>query len=154
MDVAEQGMAVVYESEAVVREESIGSLSLQWERRTPGAERDALRGPRQRDLLLRDRLVGGIVLGHKLWRSSGGPVTHLVLLLHALWRVRSSRYAQAFLLGHAVLGAGIVAESKGRHLPGPLTALSQALFLQGVALGGVWRVLRKDRVVKWDKPAR
>jgi hypothetical protein len=154
MDVAEQGHCVVYESEAVVREESIGSLALQWERRTRVLSGMLYAVRDKRDLLLRDRLVGGIVLGHKLWRSSGGPVTHLVLLLHALWRVRSSRYAQAFLLGHAVLGAGIVAESKGRHLPGPLTALSQALFLQGVALGGVWRVLRKDRVVKWDKPAR
>jgi cellulose synthase/poly-beta-1,6-N-acetylglucosamine synthase-like glycosyltransferase len=154
MDVAEQGHSVVYESEAVVREESIGSLALQWERRTRVLSGMLYAVRDKQELLLRDRLVGPIVLGHKLWRSTGGPVTHLVLLLHALRRLRRSRYAQAFLLGHAVLGAGIVAEAQGRRLPGPLTALSQALFLQGVALGGVWRVLRRDRVVKWDKPAR
>lgn len=154
MDVAEQGMEVVYESEAVVREESIGSLSLQWERRTRVLSGMLYAVRDKRRLLLQDRLVGSIVLGHKLWRSSGGPVTHVLLLLHALRRARTSRYAQAFLLGHAVLGAGIAAEARGRRLPGPLTALSQALFLQGVALGGVWRVLRRDRVVKWDKPAR
>jgi cellulose synthase/poly-beta-1,6-N-acetylglucosamine synthase-like glycosyltransferase len=154
LDVADQGLQVLYEPEAAVREESIGPLALQWERRTRvlgGALYVVLD---KRGLLLRNRLVGGTVLGHKLWRSSIGPVTHVLLLVHALASARRSRYARAFLAGHAALGAGVVWEAEGHDLPKPFNTLSHALFLQVVALGGLLRFLRRDRVIKWDKPAR
>jgi hypothetical protein len=92
----------------------------------------------------------------------------------ALGRLSSSRLARAFVCCH-VAGAWVLwrqaADEAGRRetdepepgaesgverpsSPAPLAALGHAMFLQGVALGGLVRYLRGDRPTKWRTVVR
>ena len=85
------------------------------------------------------------------------PLAHLALIVIAMTKLRSSRGARLFVAAHV---AGAVALARQGSSPDesaqaqsptrlPVTALSQGLFLQGVALGGIVRFLRGDRATKW-----
>lgn len=159
LDVMQRGWNVAYEPRALMTEPSIGALGLAWERKTRVLGGGLWVMWRKRALLApspdaRRNLVAAEVWGHKLWRSTLGPLSHAALLGVAAASARRSRTAQVFLAGHAVAAAALVAQEKGREVPLPGRITAQVLWLQVVAFGGMRRFLRGDRVLRWDKPAR
>ena len=155
LDLMERGYSVVYEPTALVLEESIGPVELQWERRTRVLAGGLYVMWRKRHLLApSSRLVSFELVGHKAWRSTMGPISQALLVVLALTAARRSRVARLFLLGHAGAAAGMVATLRGRRPPLPLRLAGQVLFLQAVAFGGMLRFLRGDRVLRWPKPSR
>ncbi|WP_432548506.1 glycosyltransferase [Kineococcus sp. SYSU DK004] len=155
LDVMDRGWSVAYEPRALMTEPSIGSIDLSWERKTRVLGGGLWVMWRKRHLLSPARgLVSAELWGHKLWRSTLGPLSHVALLGLAAGSARRSRTAQVFLAGHAVAAAALVAQEKGRRVPLPGRVAAQVLYLQVVAVGGMRRFLRGDRVLKWDKPAR
>lgn len=155
LDLMDRGHRVAYEPGAVVREDTIGGLSLSWERRTRVLAGGLYVIWRKRHLLdPRRGLVSAEIWGHKLWRSTAGPLSHLALLGLAVASARTSRSARAFVAAHAVAALAGWAQGRGSALPLPLRIGSQVLYLQAVALAGVLRWARGDRVLRWDKPAR
>ncbi|WP_219416030.1 glycosyltransferase [Pseudonocardia nigra] len=154
LDLMERGHAVAYEPRAVVEESSIGSLGRSWERRTRVVSGGLWVMWRKRRLLLPRGPVTAQLWGHKLWRSTLGPLSHLGLIVLAVSRARHSRLARLFLGGHAVAGAALVAQENGRTVPLAARIPAMAVYLHLVAFGGMIRCLRGDRVVRWAKPAR
>lgn len=155
LDLMERGMRVAYEPRAVVSEDSIGDLSLSWERRTRVLGGGLWVMWRKRALLdPRRGFVSAQVWGHKLWRSTFGPLSHVALLALALGSLRTSRISRLFVAGHVGAAAALRAQESGIRLPLPLRVSAQVLYLQIVALGGLARFLRGDRVLLWKKPAR
>ncbi len=155
LDVIEGGYRVVYEPQAVTREGGSAVLAEEWERRSRiiAGLIDLL--VRRRHLLVPGRSPATFQLwGHRLVRSSVGPIAHCMLLFGAMGRIRSSRVCQLFVAGHAVGGIALVLTWRGRRMPRVPTILAQALFLQVVALGGLVRYLRRDRLAKWPKAER
>lgn len=155
LDLMERGFKVAYEPRAVVREESIGDLHLSWERRTRVLAGGLFVMWRKRRLLdPRHGFVSAQVWGHKLWRSTVGPLSHLALLGLAVGSFRRSLLARVFVAGHVAAAASLGAQDTGVRLPLPARIAAQVLYLQMVALGGIVRCLRGDRVLQWKKPAR
>jgi len=155
LDLMERGYRVAYEPTALVLEDSIGAMELQWERRTRVLAGGLYVMLRKRHLLKPStRLVSFELIGHKAWRSTAGPLSQAALVLLAVGAARRSRTARLFLLGHVAAGAGMVATLQGKRPPRPLRLAGQVLFLQAVAFGGMLRFLRGDRVLRWPKPAR
>ena len=153
LDLSERGLRVAYEPSAVAAEPGV-PLAASWERRTRISSTLLYVIWRKRALLRRRDLVAYELVGHKLWRSTVGPLSHAVLLGIAGTRLGRSRWAGPFVLTHAVGAVGLVAVARGHRLPRALAAPTQALYLQLVALGGMARVVRGDRAVRWPKPAR
>ncbi|NAZ74449.1 glycosyltransferase [Kineococcus sp. T13] len=155
LDLMERGWSVGYEPRALMTEPSIGAFNLSWERKTRVLGGGLHVMWRKRRLLdPRRGLVSAELWGHKLWRSTLGPLSHLALLGVAAGSARRSRTARVFLAGHAVGAAALVAQEKGVSVPLPGRVVAQVLYLQIVAFGGMRRYLRGDRVLRWDKPAR
>lgn len=155
LDLMERGYSVAYEPTALVLEESIGAMELQWERRTRVLAGGLYVMWRKRHLLKpSSRLVSFEVVGHKAWRSTMGPLSQAALVLMALGAARRSRTARLFLLGHVAAAAGMAAALQGKRPPRLLRLPGQVLFLQAVAFGGMLRFLRGDRVLRWPKPVR
>src|SRR5690606_8905491 len=92
--------------------------------------------------------------GHRLVRSSFGPMAHVALIAIAVPAARRSKLARLFLVGNAVGAGSLAGMVKGKNLPKPLRLVAQVFFLQVVALGGVRRFLAKDRPAIWPKPER
>jgi biofilm PGA synthesis N-glycosyltransferase PgaC len=155
LDMMDRGWSVAYEPRALMTEPSIGAFNLSWERKTRVLGGGLHVMWRKRRLLdPRRGLVSGQLWGHKLWRSTIGPLSHLGLLGVAASSVHRSRTARVFLAGHAVAAVALVAQEKGTSVPLPGRVVAQVLYLQVVAFGGMRRYLRGDRVLRWDKPAR
>ncbi|MPQ97943.1 glycosyltransferase [Modestobacter sp. I12A-02628] len=155
LDLMERGLRVAYEPQAVVREDSIGGTALSWERRTRVLGGGLWVMWRKRQLLdPRRGFVSAQIWGHKLWRSTIGPLSHLALLLMAVRSAPGSLLARLFLAGHAVGAASFAAQQRDVRLPLPARLAAQVLYLQAVAFGGMARCLRGDRVLQWAKPAR
>jgi hypothetical protein len=167
LDITEQGYRIAYEPEAKAIDPPVGSLTVQWERRTrniAGALHVFAR--RRRQLRPSAGLVAAEIWGHRLVRSTLGPLAHVGLLGIALRRVRSSRIARLFLLGHLLAAAALLwtatqsveghsgTDQEVRRSPRVLVtataAAGQVLFLQAVALGGLLRYLRGDRRTTWS----
>ncbi|WP_210506513.1 glycosyltransferase [Naasia sp. SYSU D00057] len=155
LDIAEQGYRVGYEPMAIVREESIGSLKQSWERRTRvlGSALWVI-WVKRRLLLPRYGSLSASLWGHKLWRSTLGPLSHAALLAVAVAAAPKSKLAALFLTGHVLAGASLGAELAGIRVPRIAHIPSQVMFLQAVAFGGMARFARRDRAVQWKKPAR
>ncbi len=155
LDMIERGHAVAYEPRALAVDPPYEELGHRWERRTR-----ILAGSlfvfwaKRRLIARRTPLPAFQIVGHKLWRSTVGPVSHVALLALAVRHARHSRLAAAVVAGHAAGIGALVWQESGRPLPGPVTPVTQVLYLQGVALGGVVRFLRRDRVLRWSKVAR
>jgi poly-beta-1,6-N-acetyl-D-glucosamine synthase len=154
LDLAERGYAVRFEPRAKSIEPAIPDTE-QWERRTRNIA-GALHVFRRKRHLIRPR--GGLltfeIVGHKLWRSTVGPVAHVLLLALSLLAVRRNALARLVIVGHLLAGALFVAERRGRHLPGLLAAIPQVVYLQLVALGGLVRFARREISPTWQKQAR
>jgi biofilm PGA synthesis N-glycosyltransferase PgaC len=174
LDLSERGYFVAYEPRARAYDPPVPTLEQQWERRTrsvSGAMHVFMR--RRRQLGPAGGVVAVQIWGHRLARYTIAPLAHLLLLLAALRRARTSRLAQLFLLGHAVAVGGLARKATassvpaGHHLPGDsdglagapaaapsprrrvVDALGQAVFLNAVAIGGLVRYLRGDRLTQW-----
>jgi cellulose synthase/poly-beta-1,6-N-acetylglucosamine synthase-like glycosyltransferase len=155
LDLMDRGHAVAYEPRALVTESSVGALGLSWERRTRVLGGGLWVMWRKRHLLLPGRgFVAAQLWGHKVWRSTIGPLSHLALFGLALTSLRRSRVSALFIAGHAVAGIALVAQENGRTVPLPAKVPALVLYLHTVALGGMIRCLRGDRVIRWAKPAR
>ncbi|MBX6390618.1 MAG: glycosyltransferase family 2 protein [Frankia sp.] len=155
LDVLEGGLRVVYEPQAYSVETSAPSYSDEWERRTRIVAGNLDMLWRRREALVPGALpVTPQLWGHRLVRSSFGPVAHVGLVAMSVPAARHSWGARIFLLGNAAGVASTIALSRGRQLPGPARLLAQVFFLQAVALGGVRRFLAHDRPAVWPKPER
>lgn len=154
LDLTERGYAVAYEPSARSIDPPVAEAQQQWERRTRILSGALYVFWRKRHLLHpRTPLIGFEIVGHKLWRSTLGPLSHLALIALAArsWR---SPLAATFL---ALQGAALAAlgwRQRGHRLPRLLSAGAQVMYLQLIALAGTVRFLRGDRVLRWEKPAR
>jgi cellulose synthase/poly-beta-1,6-N-acetylglucosamine synthase-like glycosyltransferase len=155
LDMNDRGHAVAYEPRALAVDPPYEERGHRWERRTR-----ILAGSlfvfwsKRRLVSRRTPLLAFQIVGHKLWRSTVGPFSHVALLALAARHARHSRLAAAVVAGHAAGVAALVWQETGRPLPRPVTPVTQVLYLQGVALGGVGRFLRRDRVLRWSKVPR
>ena len=155
LDMIEGGWQVLLEPEARALEYGSPTIHEEWERRTRIVAGTIDVIWRRRWLLVPGRShIAGQLWGHKLLRSTVGPVAHVALLGSAAASVRRSRVAQLALLGHAVSGVALAHVARGGKVPRLLQMPVQVLFLQGVALGGLLRYLRGDRPSVWPKLER
>lgn len=155
LDVIEGGYRVLFEPAAAAVEAASPTLGVEWERRTRIVSGTIDVIWRRRSLLVPGRSpVAGQLWGHKLLRSTVGPLAHLMLLGSAFRAARRSRLARLTVLGHGLGVVGIRHVARGGSLPGWLALPTQVLFLQAVALGGLLRYLRGDRPALWPKLER
>lgn len=155
LDVLEQGLRIPYEPRACTEEDAAPDLAADWERRTRvvSGVLDVL-WRRRRLLGPSGGALAAQLWGHRLVRSTIGPLAHALLLASALRSWRRSGIARLTVVGH-VLGAVAVARTRGDAPRGAIERLAaQALFLQAVGLGGLVRYLRRDRPPLWPKPPR
>src|SRR5215213_9092656 len=143
LDLNERGHAIAYEPGARSIDPPAGSPRERWERRTRMVAGSLFVFWRKRHLLSPSAGILALqIVGHRLWRSTVGPLSHLALLGLSLLTMRRSRLVRALVVGHVAGGAALVWRESGRRLPGPLAGGAQALYLQVVALGGVLRFVR------------
>ncbi|MGZ4359653.1 MAG: glycosyltransferase [Gaiellaceae bacterium] len=155
LDVIERGKRVVYDPELRVHESASRCIGDEWQRRTRVVcgTLDVLWRRRRMLLPWRSR-VAGQLWGHRLIRSSPGPLAHALLVLQAAGSLRKSRLARAFLGLHCI-GALALARQRQQRPRGRLEKLAaQVLFLQAVGVGGTVRWLRGDRPARWPQPDR
>jgi biofilm PGA synthesis N-glycosyltransferase PgaC len=155
LDVIEAGKRIVYEPAAVSIEDSSPSHKAEWERRTRNLAGTLDILWRRRGLLV--SAPGDYPLklwGHRVVRSSLGPLAHICLLAIAGRRFRESRPAAAFLFLHIVGGATFLRPRSAQQTSRLEALLRQVLFLQAVALGGMVRWLSRERAAQWPKPER
>lgn len=155
LDVIEQGAEIRYEPQAIATEHPSASFAEEWERRTRVVcgVLDVL--SRRRRLLLPS--TGGVAMqlwGHRLVRSSLGPLAHLVLLAGSVGSCRRRHLSRVFLLTHLFAALSLARQHAGAAVSTPERFGAQLLFLQGVALGGLARFLRGDRPAVWPKARR
>jgi hypothetical protein len=172
LDINEQGYRIAYEPRARSLDPAAPSLAASWERRirsVSGALHIMVR--RRNQLRPSAGLVAAELWGHRLSRYTVSPVAHLILLVMALTKVRSSRLARVFLLGNLVASAGLLVSTRAteptedtrdageravplRVLAAASAGAGQVMFLQGVALGGMVRYARGDRSTMWSTVER
>ena len=155
LDVVERGQRVAYAADARVYEDGSGSVAEEWERRTRivSGVIDALW--RRRHLLAPGpHGVAAQLWGHRLVRSSAGPLAHAVLVLRAIPSARSSTLARLFLGIHAVGAVALLRQARGERTGRVSGAIAQVLFLQAAGIGGTLRWARGDRPTVWPKPER
>jgi poly-beta-1,6-N-acetyl-D-glucosamine synthase len=155
LDVAEAGGRIAYVPEAFTTEQAEESLDAQWERRTRvvAGTLDVL-WRRRRLLLPGTTSVTDQLWGHRLARSTLGPLAHLALLVRWAARSRVSWLARVLVLVHGIGAAAVIRQTRGAPLTSPERSLAQVLFLQAVALGGLARYLRRERLERWPKVDR
>ena len=155
LDLSERGYRIAYEPSAVAVDPPVRSLADQWERRTRSVAGAMHVFNRKRHLLgPGGGLVALEIWGHRLARYTVVPLSHVGLLALALRRARSSWPARGFLLLHAPAVAAIWRWAKDPDRPprGAVTAaLASSVFLNAVALGGLWRYARGYRSTKWPR---
>lgn len=154
LDVIEGGRRIVYEPGAIAAESGSADLGQEWERRTRNVAGALDAIWRRRALLAPGSPVADQLWGHRLVRLSFGPVAHASLLALATSSLRRSRLAQLFWLGHVAGAVALVRRARGAELSPPERLLSQVLFLQAVALGGMVRWLSGARSSLWPKEER
>ena len=114
LDFSARGYRIAYEPDAKAFEPPEHRLSRQWERRTRIAASALYAFSRRRDQL---RPSGGLIAaeiwGHRLTRYTVVPIAHVALLAMSLRRLRTSRLARLFLLGHVIGGLTVAANTLG-----------------------------------------
>ena len=154
LDVAEQNKRIVYEPEARIYEEGTDSPRVEWERRTriiSGALDAMCRRPHH---LLPGGPIAGQLWGHRLVRSSPGPIAHAVLLARAIRLAPRSDIARVFVGLHAYGAFAFVHQQRGGKSGRFGRLVAQILFLQATGIGGTLRWARGDRPAVWPKPER
>jgi poly-beta-1,6-N-acetyl-D-glucosamine synthase len=156
-DVLSQGYRIAYEPAAAAQEPPSRHWGEEWERRTRvvAGTLDVL--IRRRALLSGHGPVSVQLWGHRLVRSSLGPVAHLALLVVGAERVvrgHSGLLAKTFVTGNAVGVTAAFASTRGYRLPLPARIAGQVMLLQAVALGGLLRFARREGLAAWPKADR
>jgi cellulose synthase/poly-beta-1,6-N-acetylglucosamine synthase-like glycosyltransferase len=152
--VVADGGRIAYEPDAVATEDA-QPLDEEWQRRTRivAGALDVLW--RQRSKLAPGATAATSQLwGHRLIRMTLGPIAHLALLRAAVRSMHRSRAARLFVMANAGAAWALVRQNRGEELTPLERAGAQALWLQGVALGGMWRFVRRDRTALWPKRDR
>ncbi|MEP6462899.1 MAG: glycosyltransferase [Frankiaceae bacterium] len=161
LDIIESGFRVLFEPTALAVELGSPGIAVEWERRTriiTGTLDVLWRRPNM--LLPGTSPVAGQLWGHKLVRSTIGPLAHVALLGYLAGHraghrgSRSGRLARLTIVGHVVGLAGVAHMARGGELPRLLQLPAQVLFLQAVALAGLARFLKGDRRSIWPKTER
>jgi cellulose synthase/poly-beta-1,6-N-acetylglucosamine synthase-like glycosyltransferase len=155
LDVIDSGSRILYDDSALADEDPSPSWRDEWERRTRivSGALDVLW--RRRSLLVPGRSPVALQLwGHRLVRSSFGPLSHAALLLVAVRASRRSLLASAFCIGHAAAAVALARQLRGKPVSRGEMILAQVLFLQAVGIGGTFRWLRGDRPALWPKGDR
>lgn len=157
LDVCEQGYRIAYEPDAKAYEPPARMLRQEWERRTRIAS-GALHvfGRRRQQLKPSGGVVAVEIWGHRVVRYTVAPLAHVGLIALAARRARMSRLARFFLFGHLVAGLALWRRATDPERPRGkvLSILSEGMFLQAVAIGGMVRYLRGDRRTKWPRAER
>jgi cellulose synthase/poly-beta-1,6-N-acetylglucosamine synthase-like glycosyltransferase len=155
IDFIERGHRLAYVAEAKALEPPFEPGKPQWERRTRILAGALFVAYDKKHLLLRrNSLVTFEIWGHSLWRSTAGPLAHVGLVGLAASKANKSRLAQAFLCTQALSAVAGRLVHNGRELPTPVAAVGQVMYLQAVALAGMRRALRGDRITIWPKQNR
>lgn len=156
IDLMERGHSIAYVSEARAYEPPTRSAEDQWERRTRivAGRMFVLRHKLGAFRPLRNPLLFGEVMGHMFWRTTLGPLSHAGLLVVSLVKAPRSKLARLFLAGHVIGAVGIWANERRMQLPLVVSAPVQGLKLNAIALAGMARAARGDRVLRWPKLAR
>lgn len=155
LDVVEQGARVVYEPTAVAAEDPSPTLADDVQRRTRivAGALDVLW--RRRTLLHGHGQVSIQLWGHKVVRSALAPSAHVILAVGSLRAARRgprrAPFASLIVLGHVVGVGATAAHAADRSLPPPLGPIGQFGLLQAVALGGLFRFLRREELGRWPK---
>lgn len=148
------GWRVVYESEAVAREEASPSLIGDWRRRTRIAAGGFQAIVRLRSLLSPAHgLVAWQYLSHRVLRWAVTPfllavVYGLNLLLLSLPFYRLLFLAQTAFYAAGLLGYGLTRLGRRR---GPLHAVFYFCFANAAAWAGFWRYITGTQPVTWAK---
>jgi hypothetical protein len=156
LDVIESGLRVVYEPQAYSVEPPVPTYGEEWVRRTRIVAGNLDMMWRRRGTLSPGALsVTPQLWGHRVIRSSFGPMSHAALLAWSIPAARRSWIARAFLAANifGVGSAGAIAAGR-KNLSTPARLMGQVFFLQAVALGGVQRFVAHDRAAVWSKTDR
>jgi hypothetical protein len=154
LDVLADGWRVAYEPHAVATETAADDWRDTWERRTRVVAGTFDLLWRRRELLMRRNLTAAELWGHRLLRQSIGPVAHCLALLLAVKKAKRSRVAAGIVGAHVLGAAAAVGVANNRVLPRVAAAGGQVLLLHAVALAGLGRFLRGERLAVWTKPER
>ncbi|WP_322778368.1 glycosyltransferase family 2 protein [Frankia sp. Cas4] len=155
LDITEAGLRVVYEPSAYSVETPSATYSEEWERRTRVVAGNLDMLWRRREALVPGALpVTPQLWGHRLVRSSFGPMAHAMLIAVSVPAARHSRIARLFLAGNLAGAGSLLTVIRGGNPPAPLRLAAQVFFLQAVALGGIRRFLKGERPAAWPKPDR
>jgi cellulose synthase/poly-beta-1,6-N-acetylglucosamine synthase-like glycosyltransferase len=131
LDMLESGLRVVYEPKAYSIEASSQTLGEEWERRTRIVTGNLDMLWRRRGALIPGALpVTPQLWGHRLVRSSLGPMAHVALVAMSVPAARRSWPARVFLAGNAVGVASTAAAARGWWLPAPARLFAQVFFLR------------------------
>ena len=154
LDILEAGGRIAYEPAAVATEPAAG-LAAEWERRTRIVCGTLDVAIRRRQLLRPSAGDTAFQLwGHRVMRSTLGPVAHAVLLAGIAAAAPRSRVARTVLAAHGTAAVSLLRSLAGAPTTAPERLMAQVLFLQLVGLGGTARYVRGDRPARWPKPAR
>lgn len=154
LDLAARQARVAYEPQAAATEDEL-PLEDEWQRRTR-----VVAGGLDVLWRRRDELVPGSspvtdqIWGHRLIRMTAGPLAHAALLRHSLRSAHRSKAARAFLGAHLFAGRALYRQRNGEELTAAERAGAQALWLQLVAFGGMWRFARREATALWPKRDR
>jgi cellulose synthase/poly-beta-1,6-N-acetylglucosamine synthase-like glycosyltransferase len=154
LDVVEHGGRIAYEPAAHVDEEPT-PIEADWERRTRVVACTLEVLWRRKSLLLPGASEATPMLwGHRLIRSSLGPVAHGLLLLSAIATARRSRLAKVFLAAHLGGLAAVSRVRSGADTTFLERVAAHVLYLQAVGIAGTARYVRGDRSAMWRKMPR
>lgn len=155
LDLVEGRSRIAYERHARVDEAPAPTNAVDWERRTRvvACTLDVLW--RRRELLLPGATdVTPMLWGHRVVRSSLGPIAHLLLLFLAAGSARHSRFARLFLGSHVAAALALARTRNGGATTFVERLTGHVLYLQAVGLVGTARFLRGDGSAHWRKVER
>ncbi len=155
LDLIEDGGRILYEPTARSEEPESPDLATDWQRRTRVVigTLDVLW--RRRNLLVPGASEATPQLwGHRLVRSSAGPLAHAALLALAVPRARRGGLAAGFVAAHVAGAWFLTRRLRGEEQGRIAAAAAQVLYLQLVGAAGTIRFLRGERPVLWQKPRR
>jgi len=155
LDIAEQGGRIAYEPTATTEETELASAAADWDRRTRIVAGTLEVLWRRRRLLVPGATpVTAQLWGHRLVRSSIGPVAHAALLALTATKLRRTGVARLFVGVHTVGALAVLRRVRGHPQPAVERVIGQVLYLQAVGAVGTYRFFRGDRPVLWEKVAR